>query len=230
MGNIDARAADERMMRHCFALARKSAKQGEYPYGAVIVRNGKILAEATNRVAHDRDVTRHAEVVAICEAQDALGSTNLDGCTLYANVEPCAFCSYAIRETRISRVVFATPSPIMGGVSRWDILGDRKLSDSMPEIFAPPPAVLPRFLFKEGDATLRRSSPVAWAFMRARGLLETPSRHHSGSDHHQGDATNGIAAAVGWIMRALRGRFFDRFGRGGVSRRPRASKSVKPSP
>jgi tRNA(adenine34) deaminase len=236
MSSTDTRTTDERLMRRCFALAKKSARQGEYPYGAIVVRDGEILAETTNRVAHDRDVTRHAEVVAICMAQRAIGSTNLDDCTLYANVEPCAFCSYAIRESRIARVVFATPSPIMGGASRWDILGDRKLSDLMPEVFAPPPAVVPEFLFEEGDAVLRRSSPVAWAFMRARGLLESPSRPSSKSMRREAgivNHANGIAAAANWIMRILRVNFFDRFGRGGRSRRPRRSVTstrVRPSP
>ena len=95
-----APVSDEDMMRRCFALAEQSAKQGEYPYAAVIVRNGIIVAETTNRVARDRDVTRHAELVAICRAQETLASTDLSDCTIYANMEPCVFCSYAIRESR----------------------------------------------------------------------------------------------------------------------------------
>ena len=69
MLKIDAQAFDEYMMRHCFALAAKAAAQGEYPYAAVVVRDGEIVAETTNKVAQDRDVTRHAETVAISEAQ-----------------------------------------------------------------------------------------------------------------------------------------------------------------
>lgn len=226
MGKTDTQETDEHMMRRCFALATKSAKQGEYPYAAVIVRDGKIVAETTNRVARDRDVTRHAEVVAIGEAQKTLGRTSLDDCTIYTNMEPCASCSYAIRESRIAKVVYATRSPIMGGASRWNILGDRKLSDALPEVFAPPPVLLAEFLAEEGDATLRRCAPLAWAFMRARGLLAAPSRHHVGSnDGHTGTAD--------WIMRALRENIFDRFGRGGSARgkrRLRASNSAKSSP
>jgi len=137
MVEADIRASDERMMRRCFALAIKSSEQGEYPYGAVIARNGEVVVESTNRVARDRDVTRHAEVVAISEAQKAIGSTSLDGCTMYVNAEPCALCCYAIRESRIGRVVFGMRSPLMGGMSRWNILGDCRLSDAMPEVFAP---------------------------------------------------------------------------------------------
>jgi tRNA(adenine34) deaminase len=220
MDRADARATDERMMRRCFAMATKSAEQGEYPYGAVIVRNGKVVAETTNRVARDHDVTRHAEVVAISEAQKKIGSTSLDDCTIYANVEPCAFCCYAIRESRIARVVYATRSPIMGGVSRWNILGDRKLSDTMPEVFAPPPDLVPDFLSEEADATLRRSSPVAWAFIRAWGLQDAPSRRIPDADRVRLDSapkSHGVAGATGWLMRVLRKNLFDRFGRGGAS-------------
>jgi tRNA(adenine34) deaminase len=222
MSKSDTRAIDERMMRRCFAQAEKSAKHGEYPYGAVIARNGKVIAESTNKVAHDRDVTRHAEVVVIRQAQKALGSTDLSDCIIYANVEPCAFCCYAIRESRIAKVVYATRSPVMGGSSRWNILGDRKLSDAMPEVFAPPPVLLAEFLAEEGNAALRRSAPLAWAFMRARGLLAVPSQNHIGYDHDQ-------TGAASWMMRVLRENFFDRFGRGGAARRKHLPR-VKSSP
>jgi tRNA(adenine34) deaminase len=220
MSMTNARMIDERMMRRCFALATKSAELGEYPYGAVIMRNGEIVAETTNRVARDRDVTRHAEVVAISEAQKMTGGTNLNDCTIYANVEPCALCSYAIRESRIARVVYAMRSPIMGGVSRWNILGDRRLSDTMPEVFAPPPDIVPDFLYEEADATLRQSSPVTWAFLRAEGLLDTPTSRIAGADCvHLAAAgqTHKFADATDWLMRLLRKRFFDHFGRGGTS-------------
>jgi tRNA(adenine34) deaminase len=64
-----------------------------------------------------------------------------------------------------------------GGASRWNILGDRTLSDSMPEIFAPPPVLVAELLGEEGDAVLRKSAPIAWRILRARGLLVTPSPH-----------------------------------------------------
>ncbi len=217
MDLINVHAVDERMMRRCFALGMESAKQGEYPYGAVIVRNGEVVAETTNRVARDHDVTRHAEVVAICDAQKALGSTSLDGCTIYANVEPCAFCCYAIRESRIARVVYAMRSPIMGGVSRWNILGDRELSDTMPEVFAPPPELVCNFLAEEADATLQRSSPATWAFIRMRGLLEAPARRDGTDRFATVKKPSGFAGAIGWLMPTLRKKFFDRFGRGGPS-------------
>jgi len=221
-------AADEDLMRYCFALAEKAAAQGEYPYAAVVARNGMIVAETINRVARDRDVTRHAELVAIGLAQDALGSTDLSDCTIYANMEPCALCCYAIRESRIGKAVFSMRSPIMGGASRWDILGDRHLSDKMPEVFAPPPLLLQEFLCEEADAMLRRSAPLAWAFMRARGLVARPQQGGVG------DAARALVPAhrpgvVKWVMRALRRNVFDRFGRG-AGRRPRAGTDVRSSP
>ena len=222
MHSSNPQIGDEHMMRYCFELAAKSAGQGEYPYAAVIARHGMIVAETTNRVAHERDVTRHAETVAISLAQEALASTDLSDCTLYANLEPCVFCSYAIRESRIGKVVFSMRSPVMGGASRWNILGDRKLSDTMPEVFAPPPVLLAEFLFEEGDATLRRSAPVAWAFMRARGLLASPEPQQAGGNHAPDGAIGSrYAQMVGWLLHALRRNFFDRFGRGAGARSKR---------
>jgi len=215
MDAADTRAIDERMMRRCLGLAVKSAELGEYPYGAVIVRDGEVVVETTNRVARDRDVTRHAEVVAISEAQKALASTDLGGCTLYTNVEPCALCSYAIRESRLARVVYAMRSPVMGGASRWNILSDPGLSDTMPEVFMPPPDIAPDVLSEEADAMLRRRAPVMWAFFHARGLIAASSQDVAGGEHAQGGRrSHGYIGLVRWLFRALRMKLADRFGRG----------------
>jgi len=210
---------DERLMRRCFALAIQSAKQGEYPYGAVIARNGRIVVETTNRVARDRDVLRHAEVVAISEAQKAIGRTSLDDCSIYVNAEPCALCCYAIRESRIAKVVYGMRSPIMGGMSRWNILADRKLSDTMPEVFAPPPEVIQDFLCEEADAALRQASLSAWTFIHRRRLFDIAREPSAANDLHRrrfGRARRNGGPSE-WLMRVLRTRFFDRFGRGGAS-------------
>ncbi len=203
------RTTDERMMRRCFDLAIESARQGGYPFGAIIAKDGRIVVEAINRTAKDRDVTRHAEVVALSEAQNKCVATSLDDCTLYSNVEPCAFCCYAIREARISRVVYGLRSPIMGGVTRWNILEDHTLSDAMPEVFAPPPEILKTFLVCEADLALRRASPVVWAAVRWRGLFDTDP------------VSNQQPAKIRMRknlylrgMRLLRNHVFDRFGRG----------------
>jgi hypothetical protein len=99
----------------------------------------------------------------------------------------------------------------------------------MPEVFAPPPVLLAEFLFEEGDATLRRSAPMAWAFMRARGLLAPPEPQQAGGNHaHNGANGRGYVRMVGWLLHALRRNFFDRFGRAGGRRRP--GDGVTPSP
>ena len=202
---------DERMMRRCLALAAQSSKEREYPFGAVVARKGDIVAEATNRVARDCDVTRHAEIVAITEAQRLRGNTDLSDCTLYSNVEPCALCSYAIREARLGRVVFALRSPVMGGFSRWSILNDRGLSATMPQVFDPPPEVVAGVLAEEADSVLRQVAPVVWAFIRANGLLLVEPQHTvpqvNGGFHRSG-------ALARWLTRALRLTLSDRFGRG----------------
>ena len=202
---------DERMMRRCLSLAAESLKVREYPFGAVVVRNGEILAEATNRVARDCDVTRHAEIVAMAEAQRKLGDTDLSNCTLYSNVEPCALCSYAIREARVAKVVFALRSPVMGGFSRWNILNDRDLSTTMPQVFEPPPEVVAGVLAEEADSALRQIAPVVWAFIRANGLLlvepQDAVRQVNGRFYRFG-------ALIRWLTRAVRLTLSDRFGRG----------------
>lgn len=171
MNQADTTALDAGMMRRCLALAKSSAEFGEYPYAAVVCRNGEIVCEATNRVTRDRDVTRHAELIALSDAQKALGQTSLDDCTLYANVEPCAYCSYAIRETRIGRVVYGLNSPFMGGHSRWSILADKGLSDRMPEVFASPPKIVAGYMAGDAVAVFRDWNPVIWEFIESRGVL-----------------------------------------------------------
>ncbi|HMF25989.1 MAG TPA: nucleoside deaminase [Pseudolabrys sp.] len=203
---------DEQMMRRCFALALRSAKQGEYPYGAVVTRGGEIIAEATNRVARDHDITHHAEIVAMAEAQQRLGSTNLSGCTLYCNVEPCALCSYAIRESRLGRVVYAMCSPVMGGASRWDILNDQGLSTAIPEVFVPPPEVVPGLLAEEADVVLRQIAPLTWAFIRAHDLLLIAPQNGAQQPARRSTTLIGL---LPWLTRALRLTLSDRFGRGG---------------
>jgi tRNA(adenine34) deaminase len=171
MDRAETDAIDADMMRRCLALSKSSSGQGEYPYAAVICRNGKFVCESINRVAHDNDVMRHAEVIALSEAQKLLGRTSLDDCTLYGVAEPCAYCSYAIRETRIGRVVYGLRSPVMGGHSRWNILADSGLSDTMPEVFADVPEIVAGSMSHEAADIFANWNPLFWRFIKSRGLF-----------------------------------------------------------
>ena len=99
-------AGDEQYIRNALDLAREAAKRNEVPVGAVIVRDGSIIAAASNRTLRDQDPTAHAEVLAIREASAKLDRWRLDDCTLYVTVEPCAMCAGALVLSRIRRVVF----------------------------------------------------------------------------------------------------------------------------
>src|ERR1700726_2488822 len=162
---------DREMMTRCIAVAVRSGEEGEYPYGVVICRAGKVVAESTNRVAHEHDVTRHAEVAAISQAQKALGIVSLDDCEIYVSAEPCVYCCYAIRESRMARVVYALRSPHMGGVSKWNVLTDQDLSKTMPEVFDPPPEIIAGFMAREVERALLKWNPLVWGVIVKRGLF-----------------------------------------------------------
>jgi tRNA(adenine34) deaminase len=99
-------AADEGWMREALAVARDAQRDGEVPVGAVVVRDGDMIAGAANRTIRDQDATAHAEILAIREASRLLGSWRLSRCTLYATLEPCAMCAGALVLARTARVVF----------------------------------------------------------------------------------------------------------------------------
>lgn len=100
------RNADEVHLRHAFALARRARAAGEWPFGAVVAREGQILSEAEDACVRRIDPTAHAEVEAIRAACGSLGSLDLAGATLYASAEPCLLCCGAIHWSGIRRVVF----------------------------------------------------------------------------------------------------------------------------
>ena len=173
----------------------------------LISRAGKVVAESINRVKHDSDVTRHAEVVAISAAQKALGSTSLDGCAIYSSAEPCVFCSYAIRESRIGRVVYGLHSPYMGGLSKWNVLEDESISRNMPEVFSPPPTIVAGFMSREAATALREWNPLVWMAIKRRGLFVTEYPETLRSR----EPSLPLRSELLWGP--LRRNFFDRFGR-----------------
>jgi tRNA(adenine34) deaminase len=200
---------DQKMMRRCIDIAVQSGKNGEYPYGAVITRAGKLIVESINRVAHEHDVTRHAEAESISLAQKILGTISLSDCVLYATSEPCVYCSYAIRESRLGRVVYALHSPYMGGLSRWNVLTDEGLSEKMPEVFDPPPEVVSGFMAAETEQALLDWDPLVWGFIKRRGLFITGP--HARFTVPQ--PTTVSRRVMRHLMPILRRLVYDRFGR-----------------
>ncbi len=97
---------EHEFMRQAIAKTRAGIDAGQTPFGAAIVRNGRLLALAHNTVWRDCDPTAHAEVNAIREAARKLNNIDLSGCVMYATCEPCPMCLSAIHWSRISRVVF----------------------------------------------------------------------------------------------------------------------------
>ena len=129
MNDIDLMAA-------ALEEARAAGAGGDVPIGAVIARDGVIVARGANRTVRDNDATTHAEVVAIREASRALGTWRLSGCTLVVTVEPCAMCAGAIVLARLDRVVFGAwddKAGMAGSVA--DLLRHPRLNHR-PEVLA----------------------------------------------------------------------------------------------
>jgi len=103
-------------IKETLKLAKKAALHDDVPVGAVIVRDGKIVARGENQVQLKRDITAHAEIVAIRKATKKLGSKFLDGCEIYVSLEPCAMCATAISFARINKVIFAARDEKGGGI------------------------------------------------------------------------------------------------------------------
>lgn len=97
----------DKFLNRAIELAREGMEKGGGPFGAVIVKDDKILAESYNRVTLRNDPTAHAEVEAIRKAGEAIGDYNLEGCTIYASCEPCPMCLGAIYWAHISKIVYA---------------------------------------------------------------------------------------------------------------------------
>ncbi|HEY1166341.1 MAG TPA: deaminase [Chitinophaga sp.] len=112
---------DQQYMDRCLELAALAAAEGESPVGSVIVKDGQIIGEAYEKSRQLKDITRHAEALAVIDAVKKNGS--VAGATLYTNVEPCLLCSYVIRHHRIARVVYSKACGELGGTNpRFNLL------------------------------------------------------------------------------------------------------------
>ena len=118
----------ERLMSAALAEAQKAADAGEIPVGAVVVKDGAIIAAAHNRCIASRDVSRHAEIAALAAAGQILGNYRLAECDLYVSLEPCVMCAGAILQSRIRRLVYAADEPKTGARSLLNLFADKRLN------------------------------------------------------------------------------------------------------
>lgn len=104
-------------MNQAFILANKALQHDDVPIGAIIVKEGKIIARGENRVQKSKNPTLHAEIVAINKACKKLNQKFLDGCDLYVTLEPCAMCAVAISFARIKNIYYAARDEKGGGIT-----------------------------------------------------------------------------------------------------------------
>ena len=114
MENIIDLQSDAYFMREAIRLATKALKKEEVPVGAVVVREGSIIGRAYNQVELLKDATAHAEMLAITQAEEAVGDWRLNECDLYVTKEPCAMCAGALVHVRMRRVIFGCPDEKSG--------------------------------------------------------------------------------------------------------------------
>ena len=107
---------DETFMKAALSLAKEAAAEGEVPVGAVLVRDGKIIARGKNTRETRRDPLGHAEISAISDGAKEIGSWRLNDCTLYVTLEPCPMCAGAIINARVGRVVYGAADDKAGSV------------------------------------------------------------------------------------------------------------------
>lgn len=135
MGSIDAKQAEAAPMALALAQARAAAERGEVPVGAVIVRDGQVLASAGNRTLELKDPTAHAETLAIRLACEAIQSERLIDCDLYVTLEPCPMCAAAISFARVRRLYFAASDPKGGAVENGVRLYSSPTCHHAPEVY-----------------------------------------------------------------------------------------------
>ena len=135
-------------MRLAIAEAERAAEHGDVPIGAVVVRDGEVLARACNEREFASDPTAHAEVLALRAAAKAVGSWRLNDATMYVTLEPCPMCAGALVLARVARLVYGPPDPRAGAAfSLYNIVGDPRLNHEV--------AVTPGVLEDECAALLR---------------------------------------------------------------------------
>lgn len=121
--------ADEMFMVQALREAETAFAIGEVPIGAVLVRDGQVIARGHNLRETWHDPTAHAEIIAIKNAAEKLGAWRLTGCTLYVTIEPCPMCAGALVQARLTRLVYGAPDPKAGAVDTlYRLLNDERLN------------------------------------------------------------------------------------------------------
>ena len=124
--------SDELFMGEALRAAQRALEAGEVPVGAVVVCDGKIVGRGGNRNLTDSDPTAHAEIVALREAGAAIGNHRLEGCELFATIEPCAMCAGALVHARLKRLVYGADDPKAGAIrSVMQVLNHPSLNHRM---------------------------------------------------------------------------------------------------
>ena len=121
-------------MQQALSEAAKGAAAGEVPVGAVVTRDGRIVAEAANAMRSAVDPTAHAEMVAIRRAAEALATDRLDGCVLWVTLEPCAMCAAAISLARLQGLRYAADDPKGGGVAHGPRIYSQPTCHHRPDV------------------------------------------------------------------------------------------------
>ena len=129
-----------KFMTQAFVLARRAFSHEDVPIGAVIVRDGKIIARGENQVQLKKNPTLHAEIVAINRACKKLGQKFLDDCDIYVTLEPCAMCATAISFARIKNIYFAATDDKGGGIT-----SNAKIYDTDSHLWKPSVHQVPEF-------------------------------------------------------------------------------------
>lgn len=152
---------DKKFIKRCIEFSDESVKNGDAPFGALIVDGGgEIIAESGNGAAEK--VSDHAEIIVMDKAHKKIGKSDLSECVLYSNCEPCPMCSFMAREYKLKKIVFAVHSLYMGGFSKYPILQDEELSRLKP-FFGPEPEVVSGVLEDEALDVFKKV-PAFWAF------------------------------------------------------------------
>lgn len=151
------------------ALALEQAQfawdRGEVPVGAVVVKDGEVIAAGFNQPIGGHDPTAHAEIVALRAAADRLGNYRLPGCELYVTLEPCIMCSGAMMHARLARVVYAAQDPKTGACgSVVDLFGEERLNhhtEVVGGVLAERSSALLKAFFAERRAAARKGPAMA---------------------------------------------------------------------